>query len=208
MNGQEKPGPAMGRWETDERNAAMRLGAGLSQGRGPRGMRASKARTGRRTGVIEALERIRQAARRNKKEKFTALMRPISVDLLETAFLELRKTAAPGIDGVTWQDYEADLEGNLADLHDRVQSGAHRATPSRRVSIPKPDGGRRPLAVAALEDKACPRARPEDCPARRGSGAERHLRGRLPRVQLRLSARARRARRARRPHRRRSTAPR
>jgi RNA-directed DNA polymerase len=85
-------------------------------------------------------------------------MHPISVDRLETAFLELRKAAAPGIDGVTGQDYEADLEGNLADLHDRVQSGAYRATPSRRVYIPKPDGGRRPLAVAALEDKIVQRA--------------------------------------------------
>jgi retron-type reverse transcriptase len=108
--------------------------------------------------VTQALERIRQAARRNRKEKFTALMHHISVDLLEKAFLESRKTAAPGIDGVTWRDYEANLEGNLADLHERVQSGAYRATPSRRVFIPKPDGGRRPLAVAALEDKACPRA--------------------------------------------------
>jgi retron-type reverse transcriptase len=95
--------------------------------------------------VSRALERIRQAARRDRNEKFTALMHHISVDLLETAFLDLRKAAAPGIDGVTWQDYEADLEGNLVDLHDRVQSGAYRATPSRRVYIPKPDGRRRPL---------------------------------------------------------------
>jgi RNA-directed DNA polymerase len=67
---------------------------------------------------------------------------------------------------VTRQDCEADLEGNLADLHDRAQSGACRATPSRRVSIPKPDGGRRPLAAAALEDKACSSGFSHGCPAR------------------------------------------
>jgi retron-type reverse transcriptase len=70
----------------------------------------------------------------------------------------MAKDAAAGIDGVAWRDNEVGLERKLADLHARVLSGAYRATPSRRVYIPKPDGGRRPLAVAALEDKACPRA--------------------------------------------------
>jgi retron-type reverse transcriptase len=94
--------------------------------------------------VSQALERIRQAARRNKKEKCTALLRHIGIELLETAFFELRKGAAPGIDGVTWRDDEADLDRNLADLHARVRRGAYRATPSRGVYIPKPDGGKHP----------------------------------------------------------------
>ena len=78
--------------------------------------------------------------------------------MLEEAFYELNVDAAPGVDRLTWKDYEADLERNLEDLHDRVQSGAYRALPSRRVYIPKPDGRQRPLAVAALEDKIVQRA--------------------------------------------------
>ncbi len=74
------------------------------------------------------------------------------------AFLELKEHAAAGVDGLTWRDYEAGLEGNLEDLHGRVQRGAYRPLPSRRVYIPKPDGRQRPLAVAALEDKIAQRA--------------------------------------------------
>ena len=84
---------------------------------------------------------------------------------------------------MTWQDYEADLERNLTDLHGRVHRGAYRALPSRRVYIPKPDGRQRPLAVAALEDKIVQRATAD--------GAERDLRGRLPRVLVRVPAEAR-----------------
>jgi group II intron reverse transcriptase/maturase len=80
------------------------------------------------------------------------------MDLLEEAFFELKENAAPGVDHMTWKDYEADLECNLEDLHGRVQRGAYRALPSRRVYIPKPDGRQRPLAVAALEDKIVQRA--------------------------------------------------
>lgn len=108
--------------------------------------------------VSQALERIRKVARERKKEKFTALFHHINVQLLETAFHELKKDAAPGVDGLTWKDYEADLERKLADLHERVQRGAYRALPSRRRYIPKPDGRQRPLAVAALEDKIVQRA--------------------------------------------------
>jgi RNA-directed DNA polymerase len=159
MNGQEKSDPAIVAGKPT--NEAQRCGSEPAEPRAGTEGNADQQSTSRaqdRDGVSQALERIRQAARRNRKEKFTALMHHVSVDLLEAAFLEMRKTAAPGIDGVTWQDYEANLEGNLADLHDRVQSGAYRATPSRRVYIPKPDGGRRPLAVAALEDKIVQRA--------------------------------------------------
>ena len=105
-----------------------------------------------------ALDRIRQAARHRKKERFTALFHHISLDLLRMAFLDLKRNAAPGVDGLTWQDYEADLDRNLTDLHDRVHRGAYRALPSRRRYIPKADGRQRPLAIAALEDKIVQRA--------------------------------------------------
>jgi RNA-directed DNA polymerase len=118
----------------------------------------STDRAQNRATVSQALERIRQAARQRKKDKFTTLLHHISTDLLEQAFLELKEDAAAGVDGLRWQDYAADLERNLADLHARVHRGAYRAQPSRRVYIPKSDGRQRPLAVAALEDKIVQRA--------------------------------------------------
>jgi len=111
--------------------------------------------------VSQALERIRKVARERKEERFTALFHHLSLDLLEEVFFELKENAAPGVDGLTWTDYEADLERKLADLHSRLHRGAYRAQPSRRVNIPKPDGGQRPLAVAALEDKIVQRATAE-----------------------------------------------
>jgi RNA-directed DNA polymerase len=108
--------------------------------------------------VSQALERIRKVARERKQEKFTALFHHLTVELLEDSFFELQENAAPGVDRVTWRDYEADIERNLIDLHDRVHRGAYRALPSRRVYIPKPDGRQRPIAVAALEDKIVQRA--------------------------------------------------
>jgi hypothetical protein len=110
------------------------------------------------TSMPRALVRIREVARERKEEKFISLFHHISVDLLEDVFYELNGDAAPGVDRLTWKDYEADLERNLEDLHNRVQSGVYRARPSRRVYIPKPDGRQRPLAVAALEDKIVQRA--------------------------------------------------
>ena len=118
----------------------------------------STCRAQSRVSVSQALERIRKVARERKKEKLTALFHHISTDLLEEAFYELKENAAPGVDRLTWQDYEADLERKLEDLHERVHRGAYRALPSRRVYIPKPDGRQRPLAVAALEDKIVQRA--------------------------------------------------
>ena len=115
-------------------------------------------RTPNREGALHGLDRVRKAARERKKERFTALWRHITVDLLEEAFRELRKNASPGIDGLTWETYERDLGRRLEDLYSRVRRGAYRALPSRRVYIPKPDGRRRPLAVAALEDKIVQRA--------------------------------------------------
>src|SRR6516165_2967809 len=118
----------------------------------------STCRTQCRASVSQALERIRKVARERKKERFTALFHHISIELLEDAFFELTENAAPGVDRLTWQDYEADLERNLTDLHDRVHRGAYRALPSRRVYIPKADGRQRPIAVAAIEDKIVQRA--------------------------------------------------
>jgi retron-type reverse transcriptase len=116
-------------------------------------------RTQSRDSVSQGLDRVRQAARQRKKEKFTALLHHGTVDLLRDAFLALRRRAAPGVDGVTWQDYEVSLEGNLQDLHDRVHRGAYRALPVRRRFIPKPGTDKqRPLGIAALEDKLVQRA--------------------------------------------------
>jgi RNA-directed DNA polymerase len=118
----------------------------------------STHRTQSRASASQALERIRKVATERKKERFTTLFHHIDTDLLEEAFYELAQNAAPGVDRMTWKDYEADIERNLEDLHGRVQRGAYRALPSRRVYIPKPDGRQRPLAVAALEDKIVQRA--------------------------------------------------
>ena len=96
---------------------------------------------------------MRKAARENKERKFTALLHHLTVDLLRESFYSLKTKAAPGVDGVTWQEYEDGLEDRLTDLHGRVHRGAYRATPSRRVYIEKEDGRQRPHAVPALEDK-------------------------------------------------------
>jgi len=108
--------------------------------------------------VTQALERIRKAARERRTERFTTLFHHLSIDLLDDAFYELKENAAAGVDGLRWQEYEANIDRNLVDLHDRLHRGAYRALPSRRVYIPKPDGRQRPLAVAALEDKVVQRA--------------------------------------------------
>ena len=97
---------------------------------------ASQFNTGRmqsRETVSQGLERIRQAAREREKERFTSLLHHVSIDLLRQAFGELKRNAAPGVDGLTYRDYEADLERNLEELHARVHRGAYRAQPSRRA---------------------------------------------------------------------------
>src|ERR1700675_1925715 len=142
-------------------NKAGRPAAELvERGAGAEG-NASQQSTGRaqdRGTVSQALERIRQAARQRKKEKFTALFHHVSIDHLTEAFTELKENAAAGVDGLTCRDYERHLERNLEDLHARVHRGAYRALPSRRGYITKPDGRQRPIAVAALEDKIVQRA--------------------------------------------------
>ncbi|MEX2746248.1 reverse transcriptase domain-containing protein [Rhizobium mongolense] len=100
-----------------------------------------------------SLDRVRKVARLKKKERFTALLHHINVDALRTAFYALRRKAAAGVDGITWQDYEADLEPRLRGPQARVHGGVYQPQPSRRTFIPKADGKQRPLAIAALEDK-------------------------------------------------------
>jgi RNA-directed DNA polymerase len=104
-------------------------------------------------GVSQGLAGVRKAARENKEMKFTTLLHHLTIDLLRESFYSMKRKAAPGVDGVTWHEYEDGLEDRLIDLHDRVHRGAYRAQPSRRVYIPKSDGRQRPLGVAALEDK-------------------------------------------------------
>jgi RNA-directed DNA polymerase len=110
-------------------------------------------RTQSRDRMSQSLDRVRKAARLRKKDQFTALFHHINVDTLRTAFYALKRKAAPGVDGMTWRDYETDLEPRLKDLHRRVHKGAYRPQPSRRTYIPKADGKQRPLAIASLEDK-------------------------------------------------------
>ena len=109
-------------------------------------------------GVPQGLAGVRKAARENKEMKFTALLHHLTVDLLRESFYSLKRKAAPGVDGITWQEYEDGLTDRLTDLHGRVHRGAYRATPSRRVYIEKADGRQRPLAVPAIEDKLVPHA--------------------------------------------------
>jgi RNA-directed DNA polymerase len=104
-------------------------------------------------GMSQGLCGVRKAATERKQERFTALLHHLAVDLLRDSFYTLQRRAAPGVDGVTWQEYETGLEDRLVDLHNRVHRRAYRAQPSRRVYIPKADGRQRPLGIAALEDK-------------------------------------------------------
>jgi group II intron reverse transcriptase/maturase len=99
------------------------------------------------------LDRVREAAKKDGKLRFTALLHHVTIDLLRDSYHSLKKKAAPGMDGVTWEEYGSELEESLNNLHGRIHRGAYRARPSRRVWIPKSDGRQRPLGIAALEDK-------------------------------------------------------
>jgi RNA-directed DNA polymerase len=110
-------------------------------------------RTPSRKSGPSGLDRVREAAKGDGKIRFTALLHHVTVDLLRDSYHSLKKRAAPGVDGVTWEEYGRDLEARLSDLQGRIHRGAYRAKPSRRVWIPKADGRQRPLGIAALEDK-------------------------------------------------------
>jgi RNA-directed DNA polymerase len=111
------------------------------------------ARTQSRFPAFCELDGVREAARKDKKVRFTAWLHHVTVNLLRSSYYRLKKQAAPGVDGVTWQQYGTGLEERLIDLHARVQRGAYRAQPSKRAYIPKEDGRQRPLGIASLEDK-------------------------------------------------------
>ena len=113
-------------------------------------LRRTPGRTRRKS---RGLHGVREAARKDATLKFTALLHHVNEDCLTEAFFNLKKSAAAGVDSVTWHEYEQNVEANIADLHDRIHRGAYRARPSRRVWIPKPDGRQRPLGIASLEDK-------------------------------------------------------
>ena len=131
-------------------------GRGLAKGNLPQ-QNASRIQS--RRDAPSALERVRQAAAKDKKLRFTALLHHIyNLDTLRRAYFSLKKQAAPGVDGETWRHYGEELENNLQDLSERLKRGAYRAKPVRRVFIPKADGRQRPLGVTALEDKIVQRA--------------------------------------------------
>jgi RNA-directed DNA polymerase len=110
----------------------------------------STVRTQSRDAVSQAQVRIREAVSRNRQGKLTALLHHISIDVLRASFFGLKKSAAPGVDEMTWAEYVEDLETNLLDLHNRIHSGAYRALPSRRTYIPKADGRQRPLGIGTV----------------------------------------------------------
>ena len=132
-----------------------------TEGRGPTKGNAgqrSTCRTQCRESVSHELDRVREAARKDRKARFTALFHHITLTRLRSCFVALSHRAAAGVDGVTWVQYGERLEENLQDLHARLHRGAYRAQPSRRVFIPKPDGRQRPLGIVVLEDKIVQRA--------------------------------------------------
>ena len=131
-------------------------GSGLAKGNLPQ---QNASRTPSRKDTPSALERVRQAAGKDKKLRFTALLHHIyNLETLRMAYFSLKKEAAPGVDGETWRHYGGEQERNLQDLSERLKRGAYRAKPVRRVYIPKADGRQRPLGVTALEDKIVQRA--------------------------------------------------
>ena len=115
-------------------------------------------RTPSRESGPSGLARVREAASKDGKLRFTALLHHVSIDLLRDSYYSLKKQAAPGVDGMTWIEYGGGLEARLSDLHGRIHRGAYQAQPSRRVYILKTDGRQRPLGIAALEDKVVQRA--------------------------------------------------
>ena len=142
-------------------NAATKAAAEVVEERGPaKGNADSETRPGRRAGQGESseLDRVREAAQKDRDARFTALLHHITPDRLRAAYRALNPKAAAGSDEVTWEAYGHDLEARLRELHARLHRGAHRAKPARRVHIPKPDGSTRPLGIAALEDKIVQRA--------------------------------------------------
>lgn len=136
----------------DRGNSSAELEEGRRSTKGNTGKSATDRTQGRGT-VLSGLQRVREAARKDKDARFTSLLHHITPDALLRSYYELKKEAVPGVDGVTWQQYQEDLEQRLANIHERIYRGSYRAQPSKRVHIPKPEGRTRQLGIAVLEDK-------------------------------------------------------
>lgn len=141
-------------------NADGTAAESMEQRAGAKGKTSASAtgRTQNRGAVSPGLDRLRQAVREKRNERFTSLLHHVDVDALGRAYHSLKRDAAAGADGVTWEAYGENLQANLADLHARVHRGAYRAQPPVRRLIPKANGGQRPLGIASLEDKIVQRA--------------------------------------------------
>src|SRR5664279_419101 len=134
-------------------NQPAEMVEGRSAAKGNAGQDPAPRTQSRTSCASMGLEGVRQAARRNRRLRFTALMHHITPQLLVDSFYSLHRNAAAGVDGVTWREYEKILPQRVAEVHRLVHAGAYRATPSRRVYIPKADGRQRPLGIASIEDK-------------------------------------------------------
>ncbi len=160
MNGHRKSDSSIvpGKWPNNVRGGTAEAteGRGLTKGNT---LRQNVPRTQSRTSTSSALERIRQVGRRKKGERFTALFHHIyDVEGLRAAYYALKRSAAAGVDGQTWQQYGEELEGNLRELSEQLRRGAYRAKPVQRAYIPKAEGGKRPIGLPAVEDKIVQRA--------------------------------------------------
>jgi RNA-directed DNA polymerase len=159
MNGDEKSDPTIVAMKPA--NEPLRRGKEWAEPRvgaegnvrGPHGVRAQD-----RAAPSAGIDRVREVAREKKGERFTTLLHHIDAALLRQAYYWLKRDAAPGVDGMTWDAYGEGLEARLRDLESRIHLGSYRAQPSLRAYIPKPDGRQRPLGIAALEDKVVQRA--------------------------------------------------
>src|SRR5260221_3018454 len=138
------------------RNKTAKAAADGVEGRSPtkenpNGQNAD--RTQSRRNAPNALERVREAARKDKRKKFTALLHHLTRERLEAAYRRLKRDAAPGVDGIGWREYGEGLREKLDDLLNRIHHEAYRAKPSQKTYIPKGDGGKRPLGIPATEEK-------------------------------------------------------
>jgi RNA-directed DNA polymerase len=162
MNGSRKSDGPTVPGKRPNKSGMRRPEAEAVEGRGPakgNTEQQNAPRTPSRTsGASSALHRVREAARKDRKTRFTALFHHITVELLRESYYSLKRKAAAGVDGVTWEQYGEDLDARLMDLHGRLHRGAYRASPTRRQFIPKTDGRKRPLGIATLEDKVVQRA--------------------------------------------------
>ena len=154
--GEESDGVVVPMNSSNKARAQLTGAAEKGEGRTPTKENTGQSRTPPAqdgSGVSQGLAGVRKAARERRQERFTTLLHHLTVELLRVSFYALKRSASPGVDGVRWQEYEEGLEGRLADLKDRIHRGAYRAQASRRIYIPKADGRKRPIGIAALEDK-------------------------------------------------------